>query len=338
MKYFSDNGAAVHPRVLEAMAAANHIDTAYDGDAWSQQLDERFSKLFDTRVTVMWVSTGTAANALALAALCPPHKGIICHEMAHIEQDECGAPGFYTHGAKLLLTPGYGAKLDAESVGRVIRNVRDDVHQVQPAALSITNATEYGLVYSPDDIMALGQLCKEHGLGFHMDGARFANAIAAGNAEPCEVTWRAGVDVLSFGFVKNGAMNAEALVFFDETLVQDSLYRRKRGGHLLSKGRFLAAQLLAMLEDDLWLENARAANAGAQAIAQAAGDRLVFPVEANEVFLRLAKAEAASLRKQGFDFYDWGEMTEQGGEGRFVTAWDQDATAVAPLAEALVAL
>jgi threonine aldolase len=338
MKFFSDNAAAVHPKVMEAVASANRHDAPYDGDAWSQRLNDRFSELFDKPVEVMWVSTGTAANALALAALCPPHKGIICHEMAHIEQDECGAPGFYTHGAKLMLTSGYGAKLDAESVGRVIRNIRDDVHQVQPAALSITNATEYGLVYAPEEIEALGALCRDHGLGFHMDGARFANAIAAGNARPCDVTWRAGIDVLSFGFVKNGGMNAEALVFFDEAGVPDSLYRRKRGGHLLSKGRFLAAQLLAMLEDDLWLENARAANAGAQTIAQAAGDRLVFPVEANEVFLRLTSAEAASLRTQGFDFYDWGEISEQGGEARFVTAWDQDAAVVAPLAQALAAL
>lgn len=339
MKFFSDNAAPVHPKIMEAIVSANALDAPYDGDAWSGRLDHAFSQLFEKPVRVMWVSTGTAANALALAALCPPHKGVICHEMAHIEQDECGAPGFYTHGGKLMLAKGYGAKLDVDAASAIINNIRDDVHQVQPAAISITNATEYGLVYSIDEVAALGALCKQHRLGLHMDGARFANAVAAGQCSPADLTWRAGVDVLSFGSVKNGGMNAEALVFFDHDLFADCLYRRKRGGHLLSKGRFLAAQLLAMLDDDLWLGNARAANAGAQAIAGAvSAERLVYPVEANEVFLRLSAAEAAALRAQGFEFYDWGVMSEQGGEARFVTAWDQNANAVAPLAKALAAL
>ncbi|MEZ5710513.1 MAG: beta-eliminating lyase-related protein [Blastomonas sp.] len=335
MKFFSDNAAPVHPKILQAIADADRIDAPYDGDGWSRRLDAAFSDLFETDVRAMWVSTGTAANALALAALCPPHKGVICHEMAHIEQDECGAPGFYTHGAKLMLGGGPGAKLSPDTVRAIIANIRDDVHQVQPAALSITNASEYGLVYAPIEVAALGDLCREHGLGLHMDGARFANAVARLGCTPAELSWRGGVDILSFGAVKNGGMNAEALIFFDTALFDETLYRRKRAGHLLSKGRYLAAQLLAMLEDGLWLANARASNEGARAIADAAGDRLVWPVEANEVFLRLSAPEAASLRAGGFEFYDWGEMRAAGGEARFVTAWDQDAAAVAPLVAAL---
>ncbi|WP_288015968.1 threonine aldolase family protein [Blastomonas sp.] len=338
MKFFSDNAAAVHPQVMDAIIAANQLDSPYDGDALSQALDDRFSQVFGTRVRALWVATGTAANALALSALCPPHKGVICHKMAHIEQDECGAPGFFMHGAKLILADGEGAKLAPEDIARVLGNIRDDVHQVQPACVSITNASEYGLVYTPKQVSAIGDLCKAKGLKLHMDGARFANAVASTGAHPADITWRAGVDMLSFGCVKNGGMNAEAIIVFEPTLARELPYLRKRAGQLQSKGRFLAAQLLAMLEDDLWLANAAAANAGAQAIAQAARDRLLYPVEANEVFVRLTAGEAASLRTQGFEFYDWGEMTEEGGEARFVTAWDQDAATVAPLAAAIAAL
>lgn len=338
MKFFSDNAAAVHPQVMDAIIAANQLDSPYDGDALSQALDDRFSQIFGTRVRAFWVATGTAANALALSALCPPHKGVICHKMAHIEQDECGAPGFFMHGAKLILADGEGAKLAPDDIARVLGNIRDDVHQVQPACVSITNASEYGLVYTPKQVSAIGDLCKAKGLKLHMDGARFANAVASTGAHPADITWRAGVDVLSFGCVKNGGMNAEAIIVFEPALARELPYLRKRAGQLQSKGRFLAAQLLAMLEDDLWLANAAAANAGAQSIAQAAGDRLLYPVEANEVFVRLTAGEAASLRTQGFEFYDWGEMTDEGGEARFVTAWDQDAATVAPLAAAIAAL
>jgi threonine aldolase len=323
---------------MDAMIAANHLDSPYDGDALSQALDDRFSQVFGTRVRALWVATGTAANALALSALCPPHKGVICHNMAHIEQDECGAPGFFMHGAKLILTDGEGAKLSVDSITRALANIRDDVHQVQPACVSITNASEYGLVYTAKEVAAIGELCQARGLKLHMDGARFANAVASAGVDPADITWRAGVDMLSFGCVKNGGMNAEAIIVFDTALARELPYLRKRAGQLQSKGRFLAAQLLAMLEDDLWLANAHAANAGAQAIAQAAGERLLYPVQANEVFVKLTAAEAASLRAQGFEFYDWGEMTDEGGEARFVTAWDQDAATVAPLAAAIAAL
>ena len=330
MRFFSDNAAPVHPRVLAALAEANTLDTAYDGDARSKALDARLSDLFGTDVAALWVATGTAANCLALAALCPPHGGIVCHRDAHIQNDEGGAPEFYTHGAKLYLADGEGAKLTPDTIRAVIDAIANDVHRVQPHAISITNATEYGRVYTPDEVAAIGDLARERGLGLHMDGARFANAMATLGCAPAEVTWQAGVDALSFGFVKNGAMSAELLVFFKPGLAGTTLYRRKRAGLLFSKGRYLAAQVLAMLEDDLWLDNARAANARAAELATAAGARLVHPVEANEVFLRATPDEAATLRAQGFDFYDWAA-----GEIRLVTAWDSPAEHVALLAAAI---
>jgi threonine aldolase len=334
MRFFSDNAAAASPEVLAAIQAANSIDTAYDGDAWSKRLNGAFSDLFGTQVEALWVATGTAANSLALAALCPPHGSIVCHRDAHIQNDECGAPEFYTHGAKLLLGDGAGAKLTPDAVAGLLGTIRNDVHQVQPHALSITNATEYGCVYTPDETAALGDLARQRGLGFHVDGARFANAVASLGASPADLTWRAGVDALSFGFTKNGGLGAECLVFFKPGLAAATHYRRKRAGHLLSKGRYLAAQLLAMLEDDLWLRNGRAANRAATRLAEAAGaDRLVLPVQANEVFIRVSADEAATLRGQGFDFYDWGP-----GEARLVTSWDSDPAHVDALAAAIRAL
>jgi threonine aldolase len=333
MRFFSDNAAPVHPAVLRAITAADTLDTAYDGDRWSRRLDERFSDLFETEVRALWVPSGTAANCLALAALCPPHGAILCHRDAHIQNDECGAPEFYTHGAKLLLADGDGAKLTPESAEAVLSLQRYDVHQQRPHALSITNATEYGRVYSPDETAALGAVARARKLGFHVDGARFANAVVATGASPADLTWRAGVDALSFGFVKNGGMNAEALIFFRPELAEDTMFRRKRAGLLLSKGRYLAAQLLAMLDDDVWLECARASNAGAALLAQAAGARLVHPVEANEVFLRVSPEEAASLRALGFDFYDWGP-----GEARLVISWNHREETIRPLADAIARL
>jgi threonine aldolase len=333
MRFFSDNAAAVHPRVLAALAEANVLDTAYDGDRLSKSLDGRLSDLFDTEVRALWVPTGTAANCLALAALCPPHGGILCHRDAHIQNDEGGAPEFYTHGAKLMLCDGPGAKLTPADIARTADAIANDVHRVQPHALSITNATEYGLVYQPDEVAAIGELVKSRGWRFHMDGARFANAVASAGCHPADVTWRAGVEALSFGFVKNGGMDAEALVFFDTGLADLTLRRRKRAGLLLSKGRYLAAQILAMLDGGLWLECGHAANVRAATLAAAAGDRLIHPVEANELFLQATTEEATSLRAQGFDFYDWAP-----GEIRLVTAWDSDEGDVGKLAQAIAAL
>jgi threonine aldolase len=334
MRFFSDNAAPACPEVLAAIAAANRLDTAYDGDVWSQRLNGAFSDLFGTEVEALWVATGTAANSLALAALCPPYGSILCHRDAHIQTDECGAPEFYTHGAKLLLGDGEGAKLNPDGVSAVLATVRDDVHQVQPHVLSITNASEYGCVYTPDETAALGDLAKARGLRFHLDGARFANAVATLGCSPADLSWRAGVDALSFGFTKNGGLAAECLIFFDRELAAATHYRRKRAGHLLSKGRYMAAQILAMLEGDLWLTNARAANAAATRLAEAAGaERLLLPVQANEVFIRVTPDEATALRAQGFDFYDWGP-----GEARLVTAWDSAPGDVDALAAAIRAL
>jgi threonine aldolase len=333
MRFFSDNAAPAHPKVMEAMLAANRLDTAYDGDDWSRRLDGAFSELFGKEVRAFWVTTGTAANCLALAALCPPYRSILCHRDAHIEVDEAGAPGFFTGGAKLTLLEGEGAKVTPDIVAAACERIRKDVHQVQPGALSITNATEYGLVYRASEVAALSGLAKERGLAFHMDGARIANALVSSGESLADVTWRAGVDALSFGFVKNGGLSAEVMVLFRTELADEIAVRRKRAGHLLSKGRFLAAQVLAMLEDNLWLENARAANGAARMLAGAAPHRLVYPVEANEVFLRVGPGEAEKLRSQGFDFYDWGP-----GEIRLVTSWNQQGDALDRLAAAIAAL
>ena len=333
MRFFSDNAAPAHPKVIEAIAASNRMDTAYDGDELSMRLDGAFSDLFETEVRALWVSTGTAANCLALAGLCPPYRGIICHRDAHIEVDEAGAPAFFTGGAKLILLDGPGAKITPQSVSAACDLIRNDVHQVQPAVVSITNATEYGLVYRAEEVKALGDLAKQRGLALHMDGARFANALAATGDSPADVTWRAGVEAMSFGFVKNGGLNAEALILFRTELFDEIAVRRKRAGHLSSKGRMLAAQILALLEDGLWLDNARAANAAALRLASAAPHRLVYPVDANEIFLNVTPDEATRLRAQGFDFYDWGP-----GEIRLVTSWDQHGEAVERLAAAIAAL
>ena len=331
MKFLSDNAAAVHPAVWRAMQAADAADSPYDGDLLSQRLDDAFSALFGRPCAVLWVATGTAANCLALATLVPPHGGVICHREAHIEVDEGGAPGFFTHGAKLMLVDGEGAKITPAAIAALIDPLRDDVHQVQPHAISITQASEYGRVYTPAEVAAIAALAQGRSLKFHIDGARFANAVAFLGCSAWEAC--ANVDALSFGFVKNGGMSAEALVLFDESLADVARYRRKRAGHLQSKGRYLAAQLLAMATGDLWLENARAANDAAQEIARAAGARLLHPVEANEIFLTLLPAEREALRVQGFSFYDWGSTS-----ARLVTAWNSDPANVAALARAIAAL
>jgi len=317
MRFLSDNAARVHPQIWEALRAADAGDAPYDGDALSARLDEAFGALFGREVAVLWVATGTAANCLALSAMVPPHGGVVCHREAHIEMDEGGAPGFYLHGAKLMLAEGEGAKIDPHAIRAVIDPIRDDVHQVQPHAISITQASEYGRAYRAEEIAAIAELARSKGLGLHMDGARFANAAAYLDVSAAQAA--GDVDALSFGCVKNGGMSAEGIVFFDPALADVVRYRRKRAGHLQSKGRFLAAQLLAMLEGDLWLENARAANAAAQAIAENGRERLLHPVEANEVFIRLTSAEREILREAGYQFYDWGADA-----ARFVAAWDSD--------------
>ncbi|WP_260925643.1 threonine aldolase family protein [Novosphingobium sp. 9] len=331
MQFLSDNAARVHPKVWEAMQAADAPQPPYDNDALSREFDARFSALFGRECAAIWVASGTAANCIALSTMVAPHGGVVCHADAHIENDEGGAPGFYLHGAKLLLGGGENAKLTPDSVRAVIEAINPSVHQVQPHAISITQASEAGCVYTPAELAALTGLARERGLKFHVDGARFANAVASLGVSPAEGVGDA--DALSFGFVKNGGFCSEAIVFFDTGLVEVARYRRKRAGHLQSKGRFLAAQILAMLDNDLWLDNARASNAAAAEIAASAAGRLVNPVEANEVFLRLNADERAILRGQGFSFYDWDETT-----ARIVTAWDTVPEHATALARAIAAL
>ncbi len=331
MQFLSDNAAAVHPRIWDAMRAADAPQPPYDNDGLSLELDAKFTALFRRPCAVLWVATGTAANCLALATMVPPHGGVICHREAHIETDECGAPGFYTHGAKLILAEGEGAKLTPGTIDAAIGAIRKDVHQVQPHAISVTQASEYGRAYQPAEMVQIAAKVVQHGLKLHVDGARFANAVAFLGCTPWEACQ--GAAALSFGCVKNGGMSAEALVFFDMELAGLARLRRKRAGHLQSKGRFLAAQLLAMLENNLWLENARTANAAAQKLGQAAANRLMHPVEANELFLTMTAPERAALRAQGFSFYDWGDNA-----ARLVTAWNTDPAHAAALAAAIAAL
>ena len=333
MMFSSDNIAPVHPHVLEAMAAANVVDRPYDGDALNQALNGRFSELFEHDVTVIWMSTGTAANALALSLLCPPYGGILTHESAHVVGDECGAIELQTGGARLLTRGSVDGKLSASDLADWIESIDMSIHKTRPYAVSLTNVTETGRVYTPSEMAAIGAVCRERGLAFHVDGARFANAIAHLDCSPADLSWRSGVDALSFGFTKNGAMNAEALILFDPSRLDEAQRRRKRAGHLLSKGRYIAAQLHALLDDDLWLANAHASNLAARPLAQAAPDRLVHPVEANMVFLNLTTDEIAQLGAQGFNLYPGGA-----GGTRLVTSWHHQPADTAPLAAAITAL
>lgn len=312
MNFKSDNEAPAHPLILEALAEANQgMATAYADDAWSRRLDEAFSETFETDCTVLPLATGTAANSITLSAMVPPWGAVMCHRQAHIACDEGGAPEFYTHGAKLATLDGDDGKLAPESLAAAIDAAGvHGVHNVKPSAVSITQATECGTVYAPDEVRALAGIAHDRDLPLHMDGARFANACAFLDAAPAEVTWKAGVDALSFGATKNGAMTAEAIVVFGHPEWLEAMHRmRKRGGHLLSKMRYVSAQLLAMLADDLWLELGGHANRMAARLADAieahpdAG--LAWPVQANEVFLRMAPDRLQALKGQGFEFHIW---------------------------------
>jgi threonine aldolase len=332
--FYSDNTASVAPELLAAMAAANAgPQKSYGDDPWTLQLDAAFSEYFATTVRAFVVTTGTAANALSLATLSPPYGNVLAHSGAHVVEDECGAVEFFSGGARLTLVPGAHGRIDPQALEQAIAAHPASVHTVQPAAVTLTQATELGTTYRPEAIMALSAVARRHGLKVHMDGARFANAIDFLDCHPADVTWRAGVDVLSFGATKNGALAAEAVVFFDTALVRDFELRRKRAGHLLSKSRYAAAQLLTYVQSGLWRRHASRANRLAQRIAAAAGSRLLHPVEANELFMDLGAAGKAALRAQGFGFYDWGP--DAGPEARFVVSWDQSEASVEALCAAL---
>src|SRR6202030_839539 len=304
VRFYSDNTATACPEILAAITAANQgLPVAYGDDPWAARLDAGLRGVFGAGVRAFAVATGTAANALSLATLCPPYGGIYSHEQAHIATDECGAPGFFTGGAQLALVRGEHGKLLPGTFAAALSARPVDVHSVQPAALSLTQATELGTVYQPAEIAALSKLAHGRGLKVHLDWARFANALAFLDCQPADVTWRAGGGVLSFGATKNGALAAEAVVFFDRDLVRDFELRRKRAGHLFSKSRYVAAQLLAYVESGVWKRNAERSNRLAQDIGRAAGASLLHPVQANEVFVKLGVQRRQGLRAAGLEFY-----------------------------------
>jgi len=322
MNFCSDNTAPAAPEITAALNAANEgAAAAYSEDEWSKRLDAAFGAVFERDVRVFTVASGTAANAIALASASPPWGGAICHREAHIEADECGATEFFSGGAKLVLVDGPAAKVTPDALDDALTRQGRGIHAVEPAAVSISQTTERGAVYRPAELAALGAIARRSGLRFHMDGARFANAVAALGCAPADITWRAGLDLLSFGATKNGAIGAEAIVCFGTDLAEEIARRRKRAGHLLSKGRYVSAQLLAYLENGLWLELAARSNRLAQRIGEAATPHLSVPVESNQVFIKPGAAALARLREAGVSFYDWGG--EGSGEARLVVSWNQ---------------
>ena len=320
----SDNVGGAAPEILEALLAANEgTASPYGDDDYTRRMNERFSAVFERPVNVYPVATGTGANSIALAALSNAFGAIYCHETAHINVYECGAPEFFT-GAKLVGLPGSDYKLDVAVLDEaLVLADRGNPTRVQPFALNITQPSDFGTLYALDEVAALCSVARRHGLRVHMDGARFANALVALGCSPADLTWRCGVDVLSLGATKNGAINAEAVVVFDRELARDIPYRMKRGGQVLSKARFVSAQLERYVADDRWLERARAANAHAAALArrltEIPGVSLVAPVEINMLFLRMPDAAVAALDRGPFRYYKLGR------DVRFVCRHDQEA-------------
>jgi len=329
LEFTSDNITGASPEILAALVRANEGQVAsYGGDPFSAALEQLASEVFERPVAILPIATGTAANALALSMLARPFEAIYCHAAAHLMTDECGAPEFYTGGAKLIGLPASEGRLRPEQLAEAAAFARSmGVHHVQPAAVSVSQVTEWGTIYTCDALAALATQAHALGLKVHMDGARFANAVARLGCTPAEASWKAGVDILSLGATKNGALAAEAVVAFDPSLAAELAFRRKRGGHLWSKMRFLSAQLNAYLKDGLWLRTARHSNAMADRLAAGLaaipGARLVQPVEANEVFAALPEAVIARLRAHGFRFYDWPSPEEASAEVvRLVTSHD----------------
>lgn len=321
--FTSDNAAGTAPEILEALTrAAAGPALPYGADDTTASVRRRLSELFEREVDVLPVSTGTAANALSLAALTPPWGSVLCHRESHINNDECGAPEFFTAGAKLVPLGGADAKLDPEELRAAARHKRGDVHSVEPSVVSVTQATETGAVYTPDELGALGEIAKGAGLRLHMDGARFAGAVAALGCSPADLTWRAGVDVLSFGATKNGTMTADAIVVLDRSLTPELSFRAKRSGQLTSKMRFQSAQLDAYLESGLWLLNAARANKTAarlwDGLKSLPGIEPLGAADANIVFCRLPHKVIDGLLADGFAFYHdrW-----EPGVVRFVTSF-----------------
>ena len=319
----SDNIAGACEAVVAEMIKATHGEVMpYGGDPLTAQVNALFAELFECEVEVFLVSTGTAANVLSLAAITPPWGSVLCHPESHIINDECSAPEFYTGGARLVAVEGEQAKISLPALEKALNRRMGDVHSVQPSAVSLSQVTEVGSIYSLAELQAITQLAHSKGLKVHMDGARFANALVSLGCTPAQMTWQSGIDIVSFGATKNGAMAAEAIVVFDKSIAQQLALLRKRGGHLHSKMRLLSAQMLGYLSDDVWRHNARHANAMMallqEGMASIAGVEIVTPAQANMLFCRLPVAMAEALLAQGFSFYTgrWDE-----GVVRFVTSF-----------------
>jgi threonine aldolase len=311
MNFGSDNVYGVDPRIMQAMVEANGrlTDVSYCHDDGAKAVEDRLSQVFEKPVKAFLVMNGTGANSLALSSICPPYGGVVCHEGSHIQTDECNCPELFTGGAKLITVGGKGGKLTPEAVEARLAYFVHGEHGAKLSALSLSNVTELGTVYTPDETRALTKIAKARDMYSHLDGARFANALVKLGCTPAEMTWKAGIDVLSFGGTKNGGMMLEAVVFFKSELAADFLYRRKRAGQLLSKGRYLSAQMLAYLQDDVWLSNAHRANRLASQLSEGLQKsnrvRLSNPTEANEVFAVMPRKTFDAVQAQGAHFYDW---------------------------------
>ena len=338
MNFSSDTSAPAHPNVIEAMMAANTgMAASYGGDSGTAALREKLAAVFETGDFDYWMTaSGTASNALALSCFCPATGAVLCHEEAHIQRDERGAPEFFSGGGKLHLLPGFGARIDREALEAALAGInRAFVHETPAEVLSLTNLTECGTAYRAAEVALYAGMAAEKGLAVHMDGARLGNALVSTTASAAEMTWRAGVDVLTFGLTKTGGIGCEVILLFGRarTKFAELQVRAKRSGHMPPKMRFLAAQAHAMLDGGLWLELAGQANARAQELAAAfiaAGYELAFPVDGNEVFAFLPEAAAKRLAAAGGKFYPW-----PGGSYRFVCSWCTGADEVAAVAEAL---
>jgi threonine aldolase len=311
MNFGSDNGAGVAPQILEAIVSSSQVYApAYGADEYTARAQALLSEIFETKVAAFLVTTGTAANALALSALVSPWDAVFCHGEAHIHDDECGAPELFSAGAKLVGIAGEGGKITPHGLLETLdRFPRGLVKGVQPGALSLSQATEAGTVYSVSEVAELSSIARRNGIRVHMDGARFANALISAKASPADMTWRAGIDILTLGATKNGALACEAIVFFDAAGAANFPFQRKRGGQTLSKGRFLGAQMEAYLTDGLWLQLAERANASANRLARGLagtpGVRIAWPTEANEVFVVAPKAMVERWRGGGAVFHEW---------------------------------
>jgi len=329
--FASDNYAGICGEAWQAMEEANRgLASSYGDDVWTEQACERIRDLFEKDCEVFFVFNGTAANSLALASLCKSYHSVICHEMAHIETDECGASEFFSNGTKVLLVPGLNGKVDLDAVEHTISK-RTDIHYPKPKALSVTQATELGTLYSVAEMQAIGELAKRHSLHVHMDGARFANAVASLNVAPKEITWQAGVDVLTFGGTKNGFAIGEAVVFFNKELAFEFDYRCKQAGQLASKMRFLTAPWIGMLDSGAWLSNAAHANNCARLleneVRKIPGIRVMFDSQANSVFLEMAPEALEALRGRGWHFYTF----IGSGGARFMCSWETKIQDIAEL-------